>query len=263
MNPDLQEIAALVRSTAQEELLPRFASVTRQFKMDGSVVTVADSAMQTRLQAALAKRWPKYRLLGEEMTAEEQTALIRGPGAGLWVLDPLDGTSNFAAGVPFFSVSLALLLDGESMLGVVYDPTRDECFTAEKHCGAWLNGEPLQDPGQALPLKQAIAAVDCKRLPLDLATRFAQEPPYASQRSFGSVALDWSWVAAGRFHVYLHGRQKLWDYAAGHLILTEAGGYSCTLDGESVFRTSNEPRSAVAALHESLFQEWWAWLSRP
>jgi len=260
MIPDLRDLASLVRLTAREELLPRFASVKREFKDDGSVVTVADGAVQARLSAALGQRWPDYRLLGEEMTAEEQAALVAEPGPGLWVLDPLDGTSNFAAGIPFFSVSLALLAGGESVLGVVYDPTRDECFTARKGRGVWLNDEPLRRVAISLLLKRAIAAVDFKRLPVELAARFAAEPPYASQRSFGSVALDWCWVAAGRFHVYLHGRQKLWDYAAGHLILAEAGGYACTLAGERVPLASNEPRAAVAALDRALFEEWWDWI---
>lgn len=260
MIPELRDLASLVRLTAREELLPRFASVKREFKGDGSIVTVADEAMQLRLSAGLGQRWPDYRLLGEEMSPEEQAALVAEPGPGLWVLDPLDGTSNFAAGIPFFSVSLALLAGGESVLGVVYDPVRDECFTARKGGGVWLNHEPLRRVPFSLPLKRAIAAVDFKRLPVELAARLAAEPPYASQRSFGSVALDWCWVAAGRFHVYLHGGQKLWDYAAGHLILAEAGGYSCTLGGEPVPLASSEPRAAVAALDQALFEEWWAWV---
>ncbi|MEF3192893.1 MAG: inositol monophosphatase, partial [Halothiobacillaceae bacterium] len=75
-----------------------------------------------------------------------------------------------------------------------------------------------------------------------------------------SVALDWCWVAAGRFHVYLHGRQGLWDYAGGHLILEEAGGYSCTLAGETVFRNTLDKRSAVCAGDARLFAEWKGWL---
>jgi myo-inositol-1(or 4)-monophosphatase len=220
--------------------------------------------MQERLRGELARRWPAYGLLGEEMTAAEQEARIAEPGPGLWVVDPLDGTSNFAAGIPFFSVSLALLTPAGSALGVVYDPARDELFAARRGAGAWLDGVRLA-PGRSagLPLKRAIAAVDFKRLAPELARRFAEAPPYASQRSFGSVALDWCWVAAGRFHVYLHGRQKLWDYAAGALILAEAGGHAATLEGEPVPVAATTPRSALAALDADLFRAWRDWLGVP
>jgi myo-inositol-1(or 4)-monophosphatase len=254
--PDLHVLSELVRQAAREELLPRFAEVQREFKRDGSVVTVADRAMQDRLQAALHERWPAYPLLGEEMSEQEQARLARGAGTGLWVLDPLDGTSNFAAGVPFFAVSLALLVERRAVLGMVYDPARDETFSAASGLGAWLNGQALRPRRLGLPLRRALAAVDFKRLPTELATRLAAHAPYGSQRSLGSVALDWCWVAAGRFHVYIHGRQMLWDYAAGHLVLSESGGRSCTLAGEPVLEASAGPRSAVAALDPDLFATW-------
>ncbi len=105
--------------------------------------------------------------------------------------------------------------------------------------------------------------VDFKRLPAGLARRLISDPPYASQRNFGSSALEWAWVAAGRGHVYLHGGQKLWDFAAGSLILTEAGGFSCTLAGEPVFKSSLESRSVIAASGEALFRSWRDWLMAP
>ena len=91
-------------------------------------------------------------------------------------------------------------------------------FCRSQGQGAWLNGEPLaQRP--PVPLAEGVALIDLKRLPRGLASRLASDPPYQSQRSFGAVALDWCWLAAGRCQVYLHGQQKLWDYAAGCLIL--------------------------------------------
>ncbi len=258
--PQLDTLCELVRNAAVEELLPRFANVTRERKPDGSIVTVADRSMQDRLQSELKQRWPKYRLLGEEMTAVEQAELIAAPGDGFWILDPVDGTSNFSTGIPYFSVSLALMAGGTSVLGLVYDPSRDECFSADVGTGARLNGQPLKSVGLPSSLERGIAAVDFKRLPPELATRFAIAPPYSSQRSFGSIALDWCWVAAGRFHVYLHGKQMIWDYAAGHLILKEMGGRSCTLEGEPVFNANGEPRSALAALDHELFDAWSTWI---
>ena len=106
--PKLEAICDLIKQAARDELVPRFAKVDRERKADGSIVTLADRSMQTRLQEDLQRYWPEYRLLGEEMSAEEQARLIADPGPGIWILDPLDGTSNYSAGIPYYSVSLAL-----------------------------------------------------------------------------------------------------------------------------------------------------------
>ena len=262
MLPDLKELRQLVRTCAQEELMPRFADVSRHLKVDGSVVTEADHAMQDRIQRELEGHWPEYDFLGEEMPAHRHEALTAGEGHGLWILDPLDGTSNFAAGLPFFSVSLALLMNGRPEIGLVYDPVRDECFLAQRGRGAWLNGLSLGTRAPLhFPLSRGIAVVDFKRLDPALAAKLGAEPPYGSQRNFGSSALDWCWLADGRFHIYLHGGQKLWDYAAGSLILTEAGGQALTLDGEEVFTIGLDSRSVVAARDPELFQTWSAWVA--
>jgi len=259
-SPDRQTVADLIRQAALSEILPRYRNVERQLKSDGSWLTEADLAMQARVQGDLAERWPETPFLGEEMSEDEQRRLMRHADSGLWVLDPLDGTSNFAAGVPLFGPSLALIRGGKVVLGVVMDVMRDETFSAATGHGAWLNGERLGAPACDIPLKRVLACIDLKRLTPELATRIVTEHPFGSQRSIGSVALDWCWVAAGRFPVYLHGRQGLWDYAGGHIILEEAGGHSCTLDGEAVFNNTLEKRSAVCAGDARLFAEWTAWL---
>lgn len=258
--PELEILSAIIKRAAEKELLPRFADVTRKIKRDGSIVTVADRAIQDRLESELKQHWPEYGLLGEEMSAADQAARLAQPGEGLWIVDPLDGTSNFAAGIPFYSVSVALMIGGKVLLGVVYDPTRDECFSAVRGGLACLNGESLKGLPAPDALQRCIATVDFKRLPTSLVVRLMHSPPYSSQRSFGSVALDWCWAAAGRFHLYLHGRQKIWDYAAGHLILQEVGGHSCALDGTPVFSACGEPRSALAALDRDIFRQWRDWL---
>lgn len=259
MQNQQEKLEQIVKSAAQEELLPRLRKVKRSHKADGSIITEADVAMQERIAGELTAQWPDIALLSEEMPADEQQHLLAG-GQPLWILDPLDGTSNFAAGVPFFSVSLALLAEGQVSLGIVYDPLRDECFSAQQGRGAFLNGTALHSAECGLTLKQAMALIDFKRLPTDLATRLVTEMPYASQRSFGSVALDWCWIAAGRCHIYLHGRQNIWDYAAGYLILHEAGGLSTSLSGDDVLVSAVTPRSAVAALDHNLYDEWRSWL---
>ncbi len=261
MLPDLGQLREVVVPLARRELLPRFTHVAAALKPDGSIVTEADLALQRSLTAALAQRWPEIPLLGEEMSAGEQQRLLDGSPHGLWCLDPLDGTSNFAAGIPYFSVALALVRDGEVQLGLVYDPVRDECFSAARGRGAWLNGQALTGRRYGLPLDRCIALIDFKRLTPALARRLVEERPVASQRNFGSSALDWCMIAAGRGHLYLHGRQNLWDYAAGSLILAEAGGRAVTLAGEPVPRVALEPRSVVAALDPELFALWNGWLA--
>jgi myo-inositol-1(or 4)-monophosphatase len=233
--------------------------VTRTYKADGSIVTEADPAVQQRIASALLQQWPDTVVLGEEMTAEEQASLLASDKP-VWCLDPLDGTSNFAAGIPFFSVSLSLLRGGEVILGVVYDPLRDEFFAGNREEGASLNGKPLVIDESGLRLSQTTAIIDFKRLSNDLSVRLITESPYSSQRNFGSVALDWCWLAMGRSHIYLHGRSSIWDYAAGNLIFHLAGGYSASLSGDPVFVNSLQPRAAIAAVDQSLFEEWIEWL---
>ena len=250
-----REIIESVIKIANEELKPRFAKVTRTHKQDGSFLTEADLAVQTRVQNLLMDNFPDITFLGEEMTPEQQQAALESVH-GVWILDPLDGTSNFAAGIPYYAVSLAYIKNGKIEWGMVYDPEREECFSGQYGKGAYLNGEPLLKRESDLDIGKTTAVVDFKRLSAEMASQIALQPPYSSQRSFGGVALDWCWLSAGRFHLYLHGKQNIWDYAAGHLIFNELGGHACTLQGEAVFDFSLAPRSAVAALEQSLFNQW-------
>lgn len=257
--PDMTELAGIVRAAAHEELLPRFTRVSQQHKDDGSILTEADLAIDARLRTALADRWPDIALLSEEMDTDAQMRLLQSDRP-LWCLDPLDGTSNFAAGIPFFGVSLALLWAGQVQLGVIYDPMRDECFTTRRGLGAQLNGSALRTTPVAVDLNKCIALIDLKRLSAELRYRLIETAPYHSQRNFGSCALEWAWLAAGRGHVYLHGGQKLWDFAAGSLLLDEAGGASFTLNGENVFVARLEARSVAASPDPALARTWLRWL---
>jgi len=256
MKEILNNLEKLIRDNAQAEIMSRFNQVDYSMKNDGSFLTEADTAMQNTMISALEESYPEYQILGEEMSIEKQQALLNSNQSGLWILDPLDGTSNFAAGIPVFSVSIALIQNEEVVLGIIYDPVRDECFSAIKGQGAWLNGQVLESKTNRHELKQCIALVDLKRLPKGLAVKLAEEHPYASQRNFGSGALDWCWIAAGRGQLYVHGGQKLWDYVAGQLILQEAGGHACTFEKESIFISGLESRSVVAAADISLFEAW-------
>ena len=234
--------------------------------MDGSLLTVADVAVQNKIRFELEKLDSEILFLSEEMSEKEQDEQLKQHDKAVWVLDPLDGTTNFAAGIPYYAISLALLENGEAILGIVYDPEREECFIAEKGRGARLFTQNnaslrLHTENTRIALKDAVACIDLKRLPQQLAVNLVTRHPFRSQRSFGGVALDWCWLAAGRFDVYLHGKQNIWDYAAGLLIFTEAGGSSSGLDGTPVFINQLQPRSGVGAVSQSLFNDWLDWLT--
>jgi myo-inositol-1(or 4)-monophosphatase len=256
----VEELLRRLCRAADEELMVRFNRVDARIKADGSLVTEADLAVQGRMQQELAGVCPDYGFLGEEMDLGQRRLQLAKPGAGFWVLDPLDGTSNYVNGIPYFAVSLALMIEHRVELAAVYDPARRELFYASAGQGAWLNGRELKRRAAPPALRKAIGLVDFKRLPAELSRRLVTAPPYGSQRSFGSVALDFCWIAAGRGHVYLHGRHNLWDYAAGLTILHETGGHSVSLEGREEPVHDLQPRSTVAALDARLFAEWCGWL---
>jgi len=257
----LQAVIEVVKKVAQQEIMPRYLKVAHQRKTDGSIFTEADIAAQNALVSAL-QQIHDYPVLGEEMPAERQEALWRAGEEGLWCIDPIDGTSNFFNGLPYFAVSVALMRHGRSVLGVVYGPVADEMFWAERGSGAFLNGEPLPIKEQAPEFPRAMAAIDFKRLEPNLAQQLVASPPFASQRNFGASTLDWCYVAAGRFNLYLHGGQKLWDYAAGSLILVEAGGSLCTLTEDDFGAGNLWQRSVIAALNPGLFDAWKEWIRK-
>lgn len=239
--------------------MPRYLRVTEHQKTDGSLFTEADLATQ----AAFERHLPQLLdcpILGEEMSSEQQQSILQHHDSLFWCVDPIDGTSNFVHGIPYFALSVALFKNGRPVLGAVYDPVADELFSAEQGQGATLNRQPLPLKTGTSQLKDAIAAVDLKRLPEGLARRLAHQPPYASQRNFGASTLEWCWLAAGRVNLTLHGGQKLWDYAAGSLILSEAGGSYCSLDLDDFWAGNPWQRSVVAALQPELFKHWKNWL---
>lgn len=260
MLPDIDYLRTLIRDTAREEILSRFNHGSEyEVKGDGSLITQADLAADQRIKQTLASKYPEIALLSEEMSLAEQTQLLESENQ-LWCVDPLDGTSNFAAGLPLFASSLALIVDGEVQIGISYDPSRDEMFSAQKGKGAWLNGKPLRCQASGFSMDKSVAIVDLKRLPPDLVKRLTHNAPFKSQRNLGASVLEWVWMAANRGQLYLHGGMKLWDLAAGSLILSEAGGHACSLDGTEVFKASMTPRSVLISPDKALFEQWKAFL---
>jgi myo-inositol-1(or 4)-monophosphatase len=256
----IQQLVEAVRQVGDEVVMPYFLKVARQQKEDGSVLTEADIAAQSALQSRL-QHIVSAPVLGEEMEAQQQQACWDAGLEALWCVDPIDGTSNFAGGLPYFCLSVALLQHGKPTLGVVYAPALNEMFYASAGHGAFLNGMPLPAASYAPSMQDGVGAIDFKRLSKKLATALATEPPYYSQRNFGASALEWCYLAAGRFDLYLHGGQHLWDYAAGLLILLESGGQATTMGSDLFWADACGKCSAVAAGNQQLFEPWQSWVS--
>ncbi len=250
-----QQLEDTVRITSDQVLDAYFLRTTADFKSDGSIVTEADLNMQQSLTQALNQQAPEIQMLGEEMTREEQQAIIDS-GQAYWCLDPLDGTNNFHHGVPLFAVSLGLVVDKALHLGIVYDPVRKELFSALKNHGLRVNAKSHQNSVQPQTLKQCLASIDFKRLNHEMKARLIQEMPFKSQRNIGTCALEWAWLACGRTQLLLHGGEKLWDYAAGSLLLSESEGLSCTDTQEPVFRNNLDNRPVLAASNANLHAQW-------
>ena len=182
-------------------------------------------------RALMAERFPTHRVLAEEL----QDASAPAEASHCWVFDPIDGTTNYAHGLPIFCASLALEVDGRAIVGAVYDPTRRELFTAERGVGAWLNGTPLR-------VSHASALIDsmlCTGFPysvhesvdevVGLFGRFVGRA--RAVRRLGSAAIDLCYLAAGRLDAFWEQQLNPWDTAAAALIVEEAGGRVTTFDG--------------------------------
>ncbi|WP_018873647.1 inositol monophosphatase family protein [Thioalkalivibrio sp. ALJ16] len=257
------DLAQGLREIGRQELLPRFeANIAVDYKADGSVITQADHAVDARVRQLLPEHGQHEPILSEEQARGEQARVLETAPA-FWLVDPLDGTSNFAGGMPFFAISIARIEGDQVTHGATYDPVRDELFTATTASALELNGAPAAARRRppVTELGHAIALVDYKRLRAPLAQQLASAAPFRSQRNLGACALEWAWLAAGRADLYLHGGQAPWDSAAGGLLLAQAGGAMCSLDGGPVFARSLAKRSAVAARSAALLADWRQWLA--
>jgi len=202
-------------------------------------------------------------VLAEEMTAHEQAAIwarAASPGECSWCVDPLDGTRNFSEAVPYFAVSVALMEGRRAVFGVVYDPIADEAFHATRGAGAWLNAAPLVLPAHAPPLAGATAEVSLRREGARLRGELKHHMPFARRKASGSAALSWCHLAAARVDLYLDAGQMAWDFAAGALILEEAGGRCATFDNDLFWAPDELRRSVIAARSPRLFEDWKDWV---
>jgi myo-inositol-1(or 4)-monophosphatase len=247
-----------VRAVAASEILPRYRTVVATHKDDGSLVTDADHAAQHMLVRTLTAL-ENVPVLGEEMARAEQERIFM-QGGRYWCVDPLDGTRNFAHGIPFFAVSVALVEDARAVFGTVYDPIADEAFFAVRGAGAWLNHRPLVVPGEAPPLARALAEVSLRSPANPIRSALKHRPPYAKRITSGSATLSWCHLAAARIDVMLSASQKMWDFAAGALIAGEAGAAIATLEEDDFWAVPSFVKSAVAARGPRLLEEWRDWI---
>lgn len=255
---DLRQIESLIIALSDKVLLPYLDKTHADIKSDGSIVTEADLAMQQAVEEALKQQFgAKIALLGEELTPQRQQDIVQNESQ-FWVFDPLDGTTNFHAGFPVFCTSLAFINNKEVQLGITYDPIRKECFSALKGKGFYYNQQLVSINQLKVPkrIKDCIAFVDFKRLSQQQSVNLISAMPFKSQRNIGSSALEWAWLAMNRAHVTFHGGQKLWDYAAGSLLLSEAGGFSHDMSGLQLYQNSIEVRPIVAASSKALCLKW-------
>jgi myo-inositol-1(or 4)-monophosphatase len=232
-------------------------------KSDHDVVTEVDHLSEELILDAIRQAFPADTFLAEESgrggssttapATSEQQAVER-----LWIVDPLDGTVNYANGIPIFCVSIALAVGGRPVLGVIHDPSRDETYVARAGGGARLDGVPIRYPAKE---KLADAVVAMSLPPLRFARREARiRRTIRAGRNLGSASLTLAYVANGRFDAYLQaGGLSVWDVAAAGLIATEAGATVTDWSGGPWFDLARKPRSvgivAAAPDHHSTFLE--------
>jgi myo-inositol-1(or 4)-monophosphatase len=217
-----------------------------------NLVTEVDLAVERAVRALIRERFPEHRILAEELV--EEAGAPDSPCC--WVLDPLDGTTNYAHGLPIFCASLALEVDGEPVVAAVYDPTRRELFTAERGGGARLNGAPLA-VAQTTDLIDALLATGFPYSVHAETSEFvglfgAFVSRARAVRRLGSAALDLCYVAAGRLDGFWERLLQPWDVAAGTLIVREAGGLVTRLDGSPCTSHSGEVLATNGRLHEQM-----------
>ncbi|MCT2196319.1 MULTISPECIES: inositol monophosphatase family protein [Paenibacillus] len=197
------------------------------------LVTDVDKGAEAMIRKLILTHFPDHEILGEEGVAPGAAASAAALKQGseseyLWIVDPVDGTTNFVHGFPFFCVSIALAYKGEVIIGVIYDPIRDEMFVAEKGKGAYIHGQPSKVSADAT-LSGSVVAVGFNpdrdfALPVNMRGLNALSGEVRSLRAAGSAALHLAYVAAGRLSGYYEVGLNAWDVAAGALIVKESGG---------------------------------------
>lgn len=220
-------------------------------KGPGNFVTAADRKAEEILREELAKARPGYGFLGEEggrVDGSDKT--------NTWIVDPLDGTTNFLHGIPQFAISIALERNDTIVAGLIYNPATDELFMGERGKGAFLNDQRLRVAGRQR-LQDAVIACGLPHMGRgDLALFRAEfavvQEKVAGLRRFGAAALDLAWVAAGRLDAYWERNLSSWDMAAGILLVREAGGFVTDTDGGDAMLTKGHIAAGNETMHREL-----------
>eukprot|EP00904_Undaria_pinnatifida_P013326 jgi/Undpi1/9123/HiC_scaffold_26.g11581.m1 len=230
------------------------------------LLTEVDAECQRAIEKVVAKNFPDHKLLGEENVApgaEASTLALTealgeegGKGSGwLWIVDPIDGTTNFVHGIPLSAVSIGVAFEGQLVVGCIYDPYRDELFTATRGNGAFLNGIKMQVGDQA---SVGEATVACGAPPGQLALgpcvrgMAALAPHVRTTRMLGSAAIMLAWVACGRLTSYWEPDLNSWDIAAGALLIQEAGGKMSDIDGSPYSVSTRAIIGSNRLVHEGI-----------
>jgi myo-inositol-1(or 4)-monophosphatase len=215
------------------------------------LVTEVDLAVEQMFRTLIAERYPDHHILAEEMGGAHVP-----PAGPCWVFDPLDGTTNYAHGLPIFCTSLALEIDGVAEIAAVYDPNRRELFTAERGGGAFVNGAPLATSHARTLLDSMLVTgfpYDVHKRVDEIVGVFAAFVGRArAVRRLGSAAIDLCWVAAGRMDGFWESDLKPWDIAGGALIVAEAGGRISGLEGQPFTSRGGHVLASNGYVHEEM-----------
>ncbi len=247
------EVAREVALKAGETLYTRFNKVKRVTRKGrGNIFTDVDVEVQELMGSILKREYPDMEVLGEE------TPGGRADSGYVWVVDPLDGTFNYAAGIPFFSLVVGLALDGEVLVGINYDPMRQEMFLAEKGRGAFLNDTRIRVSSKSR-IEDCLVGLDLSYYDEGAANTLevirALWPGVQTARIMGSAALGISYAAAGRTDLYFHHHLEPWDQVAGILLMEEAGGVVTDRKGKRAGLHSDGTIASNPALHAEFMRK--------
>jgi myo-inositol-1(or 4)-monophosphatase len=249
----LERRVAIDAARAAGHLLKSELPGSRHIAYKGSptnLVTEMDARAEELIVGRLTAAFPDDAVLGEERGA------TAGRSGRRWIIDPLDGTTNYAHGLPIFCASLGLRIDGVATVGAVFDPTRQELFTAERGVGAWLNGQPLgvSATGTLIDALLVTGFPYTVRSDLDRVLRVfgAFLARARAVRRLGSAAIDLCYVAAGRIDGFWEENLQPWDTMAGALIVQEAGGTVTGVDGSPWDASDRHILASNGALHDEM-----------
>jgi myo-inositol-1(or 4)-monophosphatase len=217
-----------------------------------NLVTEADHASEKAIIDVIKAAYPDHQILSEEVGAIENTSSYK------WIIDPIDGTINFAHGIPLNCVSIAIEHHGEIVMGVVYNPHMNELFFAEKGKGATLNDQPINVSNETKTIKACLVTgfpytyINMPNGPLEIFERFIRKS--VPVRRLGSAAIDLCWVAAGRFDGFYEHKLEAWDSAAGYLIVEEAGGKVTDFEGKKFSVYQHRVLATNGKIHEEMLE---------